>query len=50
MFMHADFWHIFYNMLWLYWFGEIYQLYMRDTADAGDLYIRQFHGGALIMG
>ena len=30
MFMHADFWHILYNMLWLYWFGEIYQLYMRE--------------------
>ena len=30
MFMHADVWHIFYNLLWLYWFGEIYQLYMRD--------------------
>jgi membrane associated rhomboid family serine protease len=30
MFIHADFWHILYNMLWLYWFGEIYQLYMRD--------------------
>ncbi len=30
MFMHADFWHIFYNLLWLYWFGEIYQLYMND--------------------
>ena len=30
MFMHADVSHILWNMLFLYWFGEIYQLYMRD--------------------
>lgn len=30
MFVHAGVGHILYNMLWLYWFGEIYQLYMRD--------------------
>lgn len=30
MFIHAGVGHILYNMLWLYWFGEIYQLYMRD--------------------
>lgn len=28
MFMHADVNHILWNMLFLYWFGEIYQLYM----------------------
>ena len=30
MFMHADVSHILWNMLFLYWFGEIYRLYMRD--------------------
>ncbi len=30
MFLHAGVGHILYNMLWLYWFGEIYQLYMRE--------------------
>jgi membrane associated rhomboid family serine protease len=24
MFLHFDFWHIFLNMLWLYWFGRIF--------------------------
>ena len=24
MFLHFDFWHIFINMLWLYWFGRIF--------------------------
>ena len=30
MFMHEDVEHILWNMLFLYWFGEIYQLYMKD--------------------
>jgi membrane associated rhomboid family serine protease len=24
MFLHFDFWHILFNMLWLYWFGRIF--------------------------
>jgi membrane associated rhomboid family serine protease len=24
MFLHFDFWHIFFNMLWLYWFGRVF--------------------------
>jgi len=24
MFLHTDFWHILFNMLWLYWFGRIF--------------------------
>jgi len=24
MFMHADFLHILFNMLWLYWFGQLF--------------------------
>lgn len=24
MFLHYDFWHILFNMLWLYWFGQIF--------------------------
>ena len=27
MFLHEDFWHIFFNMLWLYWFGKIFLEY-----------------------
>lgn len=28
MFLHEDFWHIFFNMLWLYWFGKIFLEYL----------------------
>jgi membrane associated rhomboid family serine protease len=49
MFMHADVWHIFYNMLWLYWFGEIYQLYMHDRRALPIFVFGSLTGGALIM-
>lgn len=28
MFLHIDIWHILFNMLWLYWFGKIFQEYL----------------------
>jgi len=28
MFFHIDFWHILFNMLWLYWFGKIFLDYL----------------------
>jgi membrane associated rhomboid family serine protease len=28
MFLHFDFWHILFNMLWLFWFGKIFLEYM----------------------
>ncbi len=28
MFLHVDVWHILFNMLWLYWFGKIFQEYL----------------------
>jgi membrane associated rhomboid family serine protease len=28
MFLHIDLWHILFNMLWLYWFGRIFQEYL----------------------
>jgi membrane associated rhomboid family serine protease len=30
MFLHEDFFHILFNMLWLFWFGEIFVLYLGD--------------------
>lgn len=30
MFLHEDFFHVLFNMLWLYWFGEIFNLYLGD--------------------
>jgi len=28
MFLHIDFWHILFNMLWLFWFGKIFLEFM----------------------
>lgn len=43
MFMHQDIWHILFNMLWLYWFGNLFlQLYTQKQLVA--LYI---YGGLL---
>ena len=28
MFLHENLWHIFFNMLWLYWFGKIFSEYL----------------------
>ena len=28
MFLHLDFWHILFNMLWLFWFGRIFLVYL----------------------
>ena len=28
MFLHFDFWHILFNMLWLFWFGKIFLEYL----------------------
>lgn len=30
MFLHFDFWHILFNMLWLFWFGRIFLEYLNE--------------------
>lgn len=30
MFFHLDFWHILFNMLWLYWFGKIFLEFLSE--------------------
>ncbi len=30
MFLHLEFWHILFNMLWLFWFGRIFLEYLTD--------------------
>jgi len=30
MFLHLDFWHILFNMLWLFWFGRIFMEYLNS--------------------
>jgi len=28
MFLHVEIWHVLFNMMWLYWFGKIFQEYL----------------------
>jgi membrane associated rhomboid family serine protease len=35
MFMHADIWHILFNLLWLYWFGQIFLQYLDQRKMLG---------------
>jgi membrane associated rhomboid family serine protease len=30
MFLHLEFWHILFNMLWLFWFGKIFMEYLNS--------------------
>lgn len=49
MFMHADFTHLLFNMLWLYWFGRIF-LYFFSARHLRGLYIvGGIAGGVLFL-
>jgi membrane associated rhomboid family serine protease len=41
MFVHEGFWHLFFNMIWLYWFGKIFMEFM----PGGKIYTLYFIGG-----
>jgi membrane associated rhomboid family serine protease len=47
MFLHTGLLHVVFNMLWLYWFGEIFVLYLGDKKIL-PLYIIGGLGGALL--
>ena len=47
MFVHYDLLHILFNMLWLYWFGEMFLRYFSDKQLVG-LYLLGGLGGALL--
>jgi len=47
MFLHYDFWHILFNMLWLYWFGQIFMLYLTER-QLLSIYILGGLSGALL--
>lgn len=47
MFVHANFFHIFFNMLVFYWFGKIFLTYF-NPKNLGGLYILGGIGGALL--
>lgn len=48
MFTHYDFLHILFNMLWLYWFGEIFLRFFNER-QFGGLYILGGFAGALFF-
>jgi membrane associated rhomboid family serine protease len=47
MFLHNDFFHILFNMLWLYWFGNIFVQYLSQRQLLGT-YIFGGLAGALL--
>lgn len=48
MFMHADIWHILFNMLWLYWMGQIFEEFLGDRRILG-LYLLGGFAGAIFF-
>lgn len=49
MFMHADFLHILFNMLWLYWFGYIFLRFFSSKHLRGLYIVGGIFGGLLYM-
>lgn len=47
MFLHTGFFHVLFNLLWFYWFGEIFVLYLGDKKIL-PLYIIGGISGALV--
>ncbi len=49
MFVHFDFWHILFNMLWLYWFGKIFLLFFSPKQMGGVYILGGLVGGVLFV-
>ncbi|MDR1371090.1 MAG: rhomboid family intramembrane serine protease [Dysgonamonadaceae bacterium] len=49
MFVHFDFWHILFNMLWLYWFGKIFLLFFLPKQMGGIYILGGLLGGVLFV-
>ncbi|RYZ96272.1 MAG: rhomboid family intramembrane serine protease [Sphingobacteriaceae bacterium] len=49
MFMHADVFHILFNMLWLYWLGQIFEEYMGHGRTIGLYILGGLAGGFLYV-
>ncbi len=47
MFVHESFWHILFNLLWLYWFGQIFLQYFSGR-NLGSLYVLGGLSGAAL--
>jgi membrane associated rhomboid family serine protease len=49
MFVHNGFWHILFNMLWLYWFGSIFMQYFSGRTLGSLYYIGGLSGAILYI-
>lgn len=49
MFLHTSFWHILFNMLWLYWFGKIFTQYLSQRQLLTTYLIGGLVGGILFV-
>lgn len=49
MFMHANLLHILFNMLWLYWFGELFLYFFSSRHLRGLYFLGGIAGGILYM-
>ncbi|MFD2144079.1 rhomboid family intramembrane serine protease [Mucilaginibacter antarcticus] len=48
MFMHADFWHVLFNMMWLFWIGQIFEEFLGNKRILG-LYLLGGLAGAVVF-
>ena len=48
MFLHYDIWHILFNMIWFYWFGQIFLLFFSEK-QMGGLYLLGGWTGAILF-
>jgi membrane associated rhomboid family serine protease len=49
MFLHKDFFHILFNLLWLYWFGKIFLCYIDEKRLVNVYILGGFAGGILYI-
>ena len=49
MFLHTSFWHILFNMLWLYWFGKIFTQYLSQRQLLSTYILGGIGGGLLYI-
>lgn len=49
MFLHADIWHLLFNMLWLYWFGALFLRFFSAKHLRGLYLLAGICGGILYM-
>jgi membrane associated rhomboid family serine protease len=50
MFLHGGFWHLLMNMLWLFWFGQIFLLFFNNKQFLAVFLLGGFAGALLHLG